>query len=417
VLDYAWSGDSRALAVVLSGATSAQDYLTGVDVAAPATPWPSQGLAVRAGGSAAADYLRDLVWSPEGNLGFVGPSGEPGTPETIYWASAGLATPPQAAQFSDTDLRLRAARSGWVAFDAFSYSTTALRSPDALVQLGAVWTSPSGLYAAGTADAQLSLFALDQLEALAVADPGACEVVVAWSPGLDGAERIACSRGSIDTPSGEDLSVFDYLPAQRRFAPGAGRRLPVNGSYLPAPLANTRRVFSPAGDWLLLGAPPSLALAPLPASTPSLPRPIDSVSVTGHAEIEFTPDGRSLLVYDERGLRRSPVPAGLGGAFLSEDDQGNVLPPAALSSCEEALWASPDNWCGAPHALSHFAVSSDSKSVLLETGDGGLWLSDLSAAPQRPAQRLAARLGRCSGVCPGVRYAFAPSASVSAPRP
>jgi hypothetical protein len=79
-----------------------------------------------------------------------------------------------------------------------------------------------------------------------------------------------------------------------------------------------------------------------------------------------------------------------------------------LATCEEAPWISPDNWCGAPHTLSHFALSADSKSVLFEGGDDSLWVTDSSALPQRPARRLAAPLARCAPPCPGVSYAFQP---------
>jgi hypothetical protein len=417
VLDYAWSLESEDLAVVLSGPSPAQDYVSGVSVAAPSEPWPVADSVVQDAVSAPLDYLRDLVWAPGGRFAFVGSSSNPFTPESVFWAPAGLASPPLGIAVPSSQLLLRATASGWIAFDSDYFSATLINPPNGTPQASA-WIAPSGRFIATTLDGQLQIFGLDSFQPLAVTAPNLCPVVVAWAPAVGGHERIVCSQGSvIDAPSGAGLIVFDYQVAGQRFEPAAGRFVPINDAYQPAPLANTHRLFSPEGDWLIAGAPPpaaqdqgevSVALVSVPDGTPTLPRPLNALAVTRSAEMKFTPDGHSVLIYDGDGLRREPIPAGIGAALLSGDASASLVPPPTLYACEETVWTAPDNWCGAPETLTHFAVSLDSKSVLFEDAAGGLWRNDLSAQPARPAQRLAERLAACPVSCAGTTYAFQP---------
>jgi hypothetical protein len=407
VLDYVWSGSSTSVAVVLSGPTPEQDAVSGVSVAALSAPWPVASSVTFSGVSIDLTYLRDLIWIPEGRFAFVGRSGDSFATEAVYSAPEGLASGPLAETALDNQLRLRATREGWVATSAFSYNVTA-RTGSNSVTYGTAWISPSGVYAATTDDRVLSLNALSA-QAPLVALPDACGVIAAWGATPDGTERIVCSEGSLLSPNGENLGVFDYHPGRDAFEPALGRRLPLNGSYIPGALANTRRMFSPTGDWLLLEArAETVVLARVPAGTTSLPPPVDEVSVPGAAEVQFRPDGRALLIYDQYGLRSWPIPYGIGAASLSSDAADHLVPPPALFTCEEEFWASPDNWCGAPRTLSHFGVSSDSTSVLLEGGDDSLWLTDLASVPQRATQRVATHLAPCPVSCAGSAYAFQP---------
>jgi hypothetical protein len=57
---------------------------------------------------------------------------------------------------------------------------------------------------------------------------------------------------------------------------------------------------------------------------------------------------------------------------------------------------------------SHSQLSSDSRSLLFEAGDGALWLAQLGTQPQRAAERVAARVAPCGAACTGSTYAFQP---------
>jgi hypothetical protein len=410
LLDYAWSRDSRHLAVVLGG--SDRDFVSGVSVVeqGPLLPWPVVGTAVVNGSSELPlDYVRDLSWSVDDSFGFVGASGNEATPHTVFAGSAGLAEVPRSTGYYDSDVRLRQIPSGWVAFDAFFYATTALVPPDGMAVHPGAWASPSGSYVARTSlDGQLSVYAMaNDLEPLASTEIGSCPVVVAWAPAAEGVERIVCGSGTVDTPDGNALRMFDFDAQRLVLDPPLGRAVPLNGAYIPSLLNNTRRFFSPSADWLVLGQPAEgIALLPIPRGTPGLPRAFAVLSVTAPAELGFTPDGRSLIVYDQNELRRIPVPPGLDGSRLSFDESGPIEPPPNLTTCEEAVWASPDNWCGAPQTRAHFSVSQDSTAALFEA-TAGLWLADL-LSPGRPARRVASSVPSCGAPCPGLSYAFQP---------
>jgi hypothetical protein len=267
------------------------------------------------------------------------------------------------------------------------------------------------LFAAEYSDsAALTLSSLGAPDPVAVSADGACPLVAGWAPAPDGTERILCSGGEdYLNPSGEGLTLFDYDPAQQRFELPSGRALAANSLYQPGSLSNTRRMFSPAGDWLLFGKTGNVAfLQQVPTGTSNLPAQLSELSIGGAAELRFAPDGHSLFVYTQHGLRREPIPPGLGGAALSAGADGQDVPSPNLFTCEEAPWASPDNWCGAPETLAHFVLSRDSQDVLFEDGSGGLWLSDQSAVPQRAAAHLAESLATCPVACAGVSYAFQP---------
>jgi hypothetical protein len=409
VLDYAWSRDSAHLAVVLSDGSD-RDFVSGLSITDQTSlaTWPVLGTALSNATVVPLQYVRDLSWATGDSFGFVGASGPDEPPQTIFLARAGVEAPPQSAPYYDRDLRLRQTPTGWVVFDGFAYTATALVPPNSVALHAVAWASPSGEYAASINVGALSIYAInDAGVALATTEPRSCAVVAGWAPQANGFERIFCSGGSLDAPDGNQLRVFDFDLERRVFDPPAGRGVPLNGLYVPAPLANTRRFFSSSADWLVLGAPEQgVALLPIPWGAPTLPRATAQLSVSARAELRFTPDGRLLLIYDENGLRSWTLP-GPEQSTLSLDDAGGLLAPPNLAACTEAVWASPDNWCGAPTTLSHFAISRDSKSVLFE-GDQGLWVADLGLTHDRAARRVALRAASCGSSCVGVTYDFAP---------
>jgi hypothetical protein len=292
---------------------------------------------------------------------------------------------------------------GWVAFDPFGSTTSALVPPTGVFLHGEAWPSPSGEYVASILDGRLSIYAMDGDTALASGEPGACGVVAAWAPRSNGRERILCSGGSIGAPNGSALRVFDFDIARKAFDPPAGRAGPFNAPFSPAPLTNTRRLFSPSADWLVVGAPEEgPTLLHVPSGSPG-----DIFFINAPVELGFSPDGRSLLIYDRDGLLWSPVPARAAQRTLSLDATGRHLAPPSLATCEEAVWASPDNWCGAPGALGHFVISGDSRAVLFEAEDA-VWIAELGLMQQRPARRIAPLSRACGSACAGTSYAFAP---------
>jgi hypothetical protein len=400
VLDYAWSRDSRHVAVALGDGATRQ-FVSGVSLLDEASPvtWPVIGTALANTTEVPLNYVRDLSWAPGDSFGFVGSDGQDDPLQTVFVAQAGLAAPPTSAPYYDAELRLRQTPTGWVVFDAFNYTATGIVPPNGVALHSVAWPSPSGEFVASVHDGQLWIYAMDDpLAALATSEPGSCAVVAAWAPRANGIERIVCSGGSLDAPDGTAVRVFDFDVGRRVFDPPAGRAVPLNGAFSPAPLTNTRRFFAPSADWLVLGAPEQgVTLLPVPSGSPELPRPTKILSVTAPAELRFSQDGRSLLVYDRDGLLWSPVPPSPLQSTLSLDGAGRRMAPPRLGTCEEAVWASPDN----------FVISGDSKSVLFEA-DGALWVADLGLAHDRPARRVAPLVSACGPSCVAATYGFAP---------
>jgi hypothetical protein len=340
----------------------------------------------------------------------VGSSGlEELKPQTVFMAPAGLASAPQAGVYYDRDLRLRQTPAGFVAYDAFAYKATGLSSSDVAPHSGA-WTSPSGDYAASTSeDGALSMFGMsDPGAALATTEPGVCPVVMAWAPRANGIERLLCGGGLADAPDGTGLRVFDFDVTRQVFDPDAGRAVPLNGALSPSPLTNTRRFFTASADWLVAGDPErGVAVLSVPSGAVEVSRPLTSIKLVAPAELRFAPDERSLVYYDQGGLVWQPVPYGAVHSLLSRDGTGAVMKPPQLATCEEAVWASPDNWCGAPSSLGHFLISEDSRSILFEA-NAALWVTDLGISQERLPRRVASLPAACGSRCAGGSYAFAP---------
>lgn len=416
VLDYAWSRDSRHIAVSLGAGTS-RDYVSGVSLSEQGAlaPWPVLGTVVSNVTERPLDYVRDLSWGAGDDFAFVGASGQAVPPQTVYFARAGLATEPRAALYYDTDLRLRPAPAGWVAFDASYYLATSLVPPAGVAQHVGAYTSPSGEYAGAVRDGRLSVYAMDDaIDPVATSEAGSCAVLAAWAPRANGVERILCSGGTLEAPDDASLRVFDFDVARSAFVPPAGRDVPLEGMAPPSRLANTRRLFASSADWLVVGAPQrgvaperGVGVFPVPWVSPRLPLASDLLTVAAPAEMRFSPDGHSLLIYDAEGLLWMPIPPRSTQTTLSIDEAGRRMAPPSLASCEEAVWTSPDNWCGAPASLGHFMISGDSKSVLFEAEEQ-LWIADLGVTGDRPARRVAPFSGACGSSCAGPSYAFAP---------
>jgi hypothetical protein len=218
VLDYAWSADSRRLAVVLGG-TTPEDDLTAIDVERPDAPWPTLGTASFLGGSIPFDYRDQLVWVGSEWLGTM--AADPDFPtepsETLYAAfvaddgrSFERLAPTSATVGRGT---LRAVPAGLLVSNEGTRENT-------LVSFGADLASagddtqrgrfgrvaPSGLLLGDASDdARLQVWPLDDAEAAPLeSGRDECSDIVAWSSRVEatGLERIACR-------SDDALTIFD----------------------------------------------------------------------------------------------------------------------------------------------------------------------------------------------------------------
>jgi hypothetical protein len=415
VLDYAWSPDSQSLAVVLSGATESQEYLSGIDVSSPTLPWPAVGQASWDGDLIPLDYHGELIWAADQHLAFTGL--DPDRPEIdrdlVYLARAPLLPEPVTTLVVGTALSLRAVPLGLVSFDPRLLIITALNlsgDREDMLPHGDAWVAPSGSLVAKTRDnGQLRMFDLGDTSRQRELTERPCAVVVAWGSPLAGGqrERLVCSDGTVAAPTGENLSVVDYDTLGESFV---ARPIPLSGTYVPALLANTRRVISPSGDWLLIGSPSNgVAVVDISTTSPVIPAPQNEIQLSTPAEIEFAPSGRAVAVYDKTGLFTYPIPIAAGKRDLSDITGAlRAEPPSDLFTCQEDALESPERWCGAERIPGHFKWSRDSQGLLFEDAAGTLWLGELGSSPPRASIQVASRIVACPAPCTARPYAFFP---------
>jgi hypothetical protein len=416
VLDYAWSEDSRRLAVVLSGDSAEQDYLSGVDVAETASlPWPLLGQAAWGAESVPLDYHRQLVWVGSSWLGFLGVnvnSPEPLLPDAFYAVDVtrraegsvleGLrgspSSPPTPGSW------LRAASAGL----AVVYNAAAEDEEDKYVEFhgrssapeeAAPYAfhngqlSPSGLWIAHIDDdARLQLF--DVASAVAPAaqtDVNACSELVAWSDRVEprALERIACKYG-------QDIRIFDYSADPPRLEQLQGNELAFEAS-----LRGARRAFSPSGGLLVLSDAEqgNFSLVDVSRAAPSIVEP--PLHFDGPAELQMVPDTEAVALSNASALIEYSL-----SARGYRDAAYDTLTGAPRSACHEFFWEAPESWCGAPRVPGHLVYSGDSKSLLFESAVGTLLLAqpDVGAVPEMLTKALPA----CGVDCPTRRYSFKP---------
>jgi WD40 repeat protein len=421
VLDYAWSGDSQRIAVVLGDPSGAGNALSGIDADAPELPFEP----------VAASYRQRLEWSGNGSVVFSGEfTGLPGMQApsfAAFDAGAGAFAPPAAAPVLASAWEVRPTPTGAFFFEGNLNMVHLALSPQPSIEAHAPgWVSPSGLYAAEANDeGRLRLFAVgDPRTPLAESEPGLCEVVFAWA---ERSEVIACTRsessalgegapepepiGGLPFSHGSALRIFQFRPGA---APGARLvdwPVPIE-RYFQVATAGHRRSFSPDGQWLAFygedeeGALILQAISALPDATSGFSS--SASDVTSAIELGFAPTGDSFATYDDGLTRRFPpdrsersvrVTGAIEGAFTG----------ATPGACAEEFFANPARWCGSPSVPNHFRFSSDGASLLFEDGSHGLWLSDSS--PRAVAvHATGAVLPECVGACSSRQYDFRPDA-------
>ncbi len=412
VLDYAWSPTSDHVAVVLSGASDAQDYLSGVDVSAPGAPWLAVGLASWDGDLIPLDYHRELVWAAHEHVAFTGldPDRPSADRDLVYLAKALLQIEPVATIAGGTGIKLRPTPRGLISFDPGLLAITALDlsgQQEDMTPHGEAWVSPSGNFVGKTTDdGRLQVFDFGGASARWELPQRTCGAVVSWAPPIEGIERLICSDGPVAAPTGENLRVVDLDTAE---SSSIVRSVPTNGTYIPDALANTRRVISPSGNWLLVGSPANgVAVVDISTTSPVIPAPQNELTLSAPAEIEFAPSGRAVAVYDATGLSQYTIPIAFGKTKLSDVNGQRLEPPSDLSTCQENALELPERWCGAERIPGHFKWSHDSQSLLFEDASGSLWLADPRSSPQRSPLLVTSTIASCAAPCRERPYAFLP---------
>jgi WD40 repeat protein len=421
VLDYAWSEDSRRIAVVLGDAGGTANSLSGVDVDAPELPFEP----------VAAAYRQRLEWSGNDAVVFSGEfAGLPGMQAPTFATfdePLGAFAAPAAAPVLASAWEVRPTPTGAFFFEGNLNMVHLALTPQPSIEAHAPgWVSPSGLYVAeANEEGRLRLFAVgDPRTLLAESEPGECEVVFAWA---EQRETIACTRsessvlgegapdpdpiGGLPFSYGSGLRIFQF-----RAAAAAGARLvdwpvPVE-RYFQVATARHRRTFSPDGQWLAFygqeedGSVILQAISALPEVTSGFSSSASDVTLA--IELGFSPTADSFVTYDDGVTRRLPpdrsersarVTGALEGAFAG-------APPGA---CAEEFFANPARWCGSPSVPNHFRFSPDGVSLLFEDGSHGLWLSD-SSPRDATVHATGAVLPECVGACSSRQYDFRPDA-------
>jgi WD40 repeat protein len=422
VLDYAWSEDSRRLAVVLGDAQVAGNALSGVEVDAPELPFEP----------VPATYRQRLEWSGDSAVVFSGDlAGLPGMQAPSFArfdASAGAFALPAAAPVPASAWEVRPTPTGAFFFEGNLNMVHLALTPQPSIEAHAPgWVSPSGRYAAeADGEGRLRLFAVgDPRSALAESEPGKCEVVFAWA---ERRETIACTRaesavlgdgapdpesiGGLPFSYGSDLRIFQFRPEA---APGARLLdwpVPIE-RYFRVATAGHRRSFSPDGQWLAFygedeeGSVILQAISALAEVTSGFSS--SASEVTSPIELGFSPTGDSFVTYDDGLTRRLPPDRSERSVRVTAEIEGGFAgaPPGA---CAEEFFANAARWCGSPSVPNHFRFSPDGASLLFEDGSHGLWLSD-SSSTGITVHATGAALPECVGACSSRQYDFRPNAN------
>ncbi|MEY2931564.1 MAG: hypothetical protein RL033_2313 [Pseudomonadota bacterium] len=411
VLDYAWSPDSRRLAVVLSGASAEQDYLTGVDLGeTPGSPWPLIAQAAWGASSVPLDYHGQLVWAGNSWFGFLGVNvgfPDPALPDALYSAAVvtgaagtvieGLRGLTSVAPPPASLLRAAATGLGLVYNSPFEDRTVAFYRRGSGTEAEALayhegLLSPSGRWVAQLdADARLRIFDVaDDLQAVVQTEPGICNDVLAWSTALPelGRERLACRYA-------QRIRVLDYSPAP------SGASVVVAADFdFPASLSGMRRAFSASGRMLIVGDAPQANFSIVDVSgAPVVITP--PLRYDPPAELQLVASRDAVAIANTTLLVEHWLPGG--------KERGAAYPTPGLaprSACQESFWEGPDRWCGAPRVAGHFLYSLDGESLLLESEPRTVVLAQPGTGLE--PQPLTRALPACSIDCAKRMYSFKP---------
>jgi hypothetical protein len=420
VLEYAWSPDSRRLAVSLGEPGSVDNLLSVVGVDALDAPGPVVD----------AKWRQGLAWVGTTALVFSG--GRAAQPELQYPSysilpATGLTlSSPVSTSVPASEWTLRTTPSGAFFFDGnVDLIHLNLLGQPAIEAHAPGWLSPSGLYtAAANAEGRLQLYTVGApAMPIAESEPGECEVVFAWA---ERREVIACVR-SLDSATGvaaTESQLIEGVP----FSHGSGLRIfELDASatfqrrlrqwtigadrYFPVETAGRRRALSPDGSWLVFygaDANGTEILQGVDASTEStFGFRATSASDAASIELAISPVGNAYATYGQ-GLEHRASPDRATDVHLVTAELGSLFVPAEGTPCAEEPYANPERWCGSPSMYNHFTFSPDGRMLLIEDARRALWSAD-TGADDPIVQHLEVTLPECEGPCDDRRYAFRPT--------
>jgi hypothetical protein len=410
VVAYAWSENSRYLAVVLEAGTPERNYLSGLAVERPEETWPVLDTAVwDEVDPVPFDHRSQLLWVGSAWVATVGADANDPELETLYTAvlaESGDALEGLIGSSFEVGPRARLSLAGAGVVLSYSEPAVVIRdviySERGLASNGGLdtkepylgWVSPSGTLLASIDDERrLQIFQLGSAEIAAESERDACTEVITWSRRLADRERIVCSHGPAEDAH---VRVFDYFVEQRRLS--APIDTPVEFSVARS---RARRALSADGDWLVMtsddGTATLVELAQFQARVlESDPR------LSPGAELAFAPTRSAVAFLSADTLFELSLPRELGrGKSFS------LAGAALVAPCQEAYWEVPEHWCGAAQITDHLLYSADSETALFEGPPGTLNLADLASSSQPPAAELTVDLPPCAGICSG-RFAFKP---------
>jgi hypothetical protein len=323
VLDYAWSADSRHLAVVLGEPGAPENYLSGMDVAAPTSQWPAL----------ATTYRGELVWVESMAVAYSGERtpavfvGEE-SPFFSFYTAEGRLSAPESLAFYASDVRLRATPTGLFFVDGSAEVYHLSLGPNGAVGVrphARGWASPSGRYVAeANPEGQLRLYGVDDPDTvLAESEPGSCEVVFTWA---EQREMIACTRSlssaqgnpesvppvieGLPFSHGSGLRIFEFRPDAELAQRLISWSIPLE-HYSTGDTAGRRRSFSLGGDKLVFitdfaGSERIQAISVARDATSGSSR-IDR-GMRQPIELAFSPRGDSYVTYEAAALIQFATP-------------------------------------------------------------------------------------------------------------
>jgi WD40 repeat protein len=229
------------------------------------------------------------------------------------------------------------------------------------------FVSPSGALVARAQAGELQLFrALEAGRAAPALSASGCSSLLAWS---SEGEHIACAEGRSAPSSLRLWQAQAAPPALLALGPRRDADVIASPSF-----AGHRRVFSPSGTWLAVGAADALQLA-RPAPTARLAFSVPSSALGASAStLAFSPDESALIAGGANTL--AWIDLAQGAASLRVLSAGALLE----EGCSEDLLAGYGAWCGSASSAPNVSWSSGSELIAFRSALGTLQVIDVSRA-------------------------------------